>query len=109
MPNGAPNVAEVVLPAIRWDAEKGYEGQRPAIEHALAAGVGGFILFGGEREATRALTAELRGAAKHPPLIASALERGAGQPVRGLTQPPPLMALAGLGGDAVRAAGRSAP
>src|SRR5258708_25311924 len=106
MPNGAPNVAEVVLPAIRWDAEKGYEGQRPAIEHALAAGVGGFILFGGEREATRALTAELRGAAKHPLLIASGLERGAGQPVVGLPPLPPLVALPGHGGGPVTQAAR---
>ncbi|MFI5280162.1 MAG: glycoside hydrolase family 3 N-terminal domain-containing protein [Gemmatimonadales bacterium] len=106
MPNALPDVAESVLPAIRWDPERGYEGERPAFERALAAGVGGFILFGGEREATRALTAELRAAAPHPLLIASDLERGAGQQVKGLTQLPPLMALAALGLDAVREAAR---
>jgi beta-glucosidase len=101
-----PDVAEVVLPAIRWDPERGYEGQRPAIERALSLGVGGFILFGGEREATRALTAELRSGAPRPLLIASDLERGAGQQVKGLTQLPPLLALAALGVDAVREAAR---
>src|SRR5579859_6310967 len=101
-----PNVAELVLPAIRWDAERGYEGERAGIERALAAGVGGFILFGGEREATRALTAELRSGAPHPLLVASDLERGAGQQLRGLTQLPPLMALASLGVEAVREAAR---
>ncbi len=101
-----PDVAELVLPAIRWDPERGYDSERPAIERALAAGVGGFILFGGEREATRALTAELQAASPHRLLIASDLERGAGQQVRGLTQLPPLMALASLGVDAVREAAR---
>jgi beta-glucosidase len=100
------DVAELVMPAIRWDPERGYDGERRGIERALAAGVGGFILFGGEREATRALTAELQTASPHRLLIASDLERGAGQQVRGLTQLPPLMALAALGVDAVREAAR---
>src|SRR5256885_965330 len=98
--------AQLVLPAIRWDRERGFEPARPAIERALAAGVGGFILFGGEREAVRALTGELQAAAKHRLLIASDLERGAGQQVRGLTQLPPLLALAALGREAVREAAR---
>ena len=71
--------AELALPAIRWDAERGFEPARPDIESALRAGVGGFILFGGERDAVRRLTAELQAAAPHRLLIASDIERGAGQ------------------------------
>lgn len=100
-----PN-AELVLPAIRWDAQQGFEPARSAIEEALALGVGGFIVFGGEREALRELTAWIAARAPHPLLIAADLERGAGQQVRGLTALPPLLALARLGAEAVREAAR---
>jgi beta-glucosidase len=98
--------AELVLPALRWDPEKGFAPCFEEAERALALGVGGFILFGGEREAIRALAAQLQAAAPHPLLIASDLERGAGQQAQGLTQLPPLRALAPLGADAVRDAAR---
>ena len=90
------NVAELLLPAIRWDAERGYEPARDAIAHALEIGVGGFILFGGEEEAVRALTKELRSKSRIPLLIGSDLERGAGQQISGATGLPPLAALASL-------------
>lgn len=99
-------LAELVLPAIRWDAKTGFQSARPAIEEALALGVGGFIVFGGEREAVRSLGSELTAAAPHPLLVASDIERGAGQQVRGLTSLPPLLALARLGEAAVREAAR---
>ncbi len=98
--------AELMLPAVRWDPERGYDPAREGIAEALALGAGGFILFGGERDAVRRLTAELRAASRIPLLIASDLERGAGQQVRGLTGLPPLMGLATLGEDAVREAAR---
>ena len=98
--------AELVLPSIRWDADHGYAKLMPDIERWLALGVGGFILFGGEREAMRALVAQLQAAATHPLLIASDLERGAGQQVKELTGLPPLRGLAALGADAVREAAR---
>jgi len=98
--------AELVLPAIRWDEGRGYEPARPDIERALAAGVGGFVLFGGERPAMRALVGELQAASAHRLLIASDIERGAGQQVRGLTPLPPLLALAAMGEAAVREAAR---
>ena len=98
--------AELVLPALRWDPEKGFAPCLAEAERALALGVGGFILFGGEREAIRALAAQLQSAAPHPLLIAADLERGAGQQAQGLTQLPPLRALAPLGADAVRDAAR---
>jgi len=98
--------AELVMPAIRWDAERGYEGSRQMIERAQFLGVGGFILFGGEREATRELVGSLQQGSDRPLLIASDLERGAGQQIRGLTQLPPLMALATLGAEAIKEAAR---
>jgi len=98
--------AELVLPALRWDPEKGFAPCLPEAERALALGVGGFILFGGEREAIRALAAQLQAAAPHPLLIGADLERGAGQQARGLTQLPPLRGLALLGADTVREAAR---
>lgn len=98
--------ADIVLPAIRWDAEQGYAPYHERIERWQKLGVGGFIIFGGEREATRALTQELRAGASRPILISSDLERGAGQQIRGLTSLPPLLALASLGEEAVVEAAR---
>lgn len=97
--------ADIVLPAIRWDRDKGYEPYREKIARWQDAGVGGYILFGGEKAATRALIQELESAGRDL-LIASDLERGAGQQVRGLTSLPPLLALASLGAQAVAEAAR---
>jgi len=99
--------AALLLPAIRWDANLGYAPERAAIEKALALGVGGFILFGGEQEHVRALTKELRQRSRVPLLIAADLERGAGQQFGGATGLPPLAAIASLGdADTVRRAAR---
>ncbi|HEV2130406.1 MAG TPA: glycoside hydrolase family 3 N-terminal domain-containing protein [Longimicrobiaceae bacterium] len=88
-------LARLLLPALRW-SDRGYEDARDTIEHGLALGVGGFILFGGEANAVRELTAELHERALHPLLIASDLERGAGQQFRGATPLPPAAALGSL-------------
>jgi beta-glucosidase-like glycosyl hydrolase len=97
----------LLLPAIRWDANNGFDGERAAIDKALALGVGGFILFGGDQERVRALTKELRQKSRVPLLIAADLERGAGQQFAGATGLPPLAAIASLGdADAVRRAAR---
>jgi beta-glucosidase-like glycosyl hydrolase len=98
--------ADIVLPAIRWDRDKGYEPYRESIARWQQLGVGGYILFGGEKAATKALIHELEESAHRDLLIASDLERGAGQQVRGLTSLPPLLALASLGEDAVTEAAR---
>jgi beta-glucosidase-like glycosyl hydrolase len=87
------NVARLLLPAIRWNAETGWEGFREVIERGLELGVGGFILFGGEAERVRELTADLHRRSRHPLLVASDLERGAGQQFRGTTPLPPAAAL----------------
>ncbi|MGH7506681.1 MAG: hypothetical protein ACRELX_13565, partial [Longimicrobiales bacterium] len=86
-------VGRLLFPAIRWGAERGFEPARAGIDAALARGVGGFCLFGGEAAAVRELVASLRARSDAPLLIASDLERGAGQQFAGATQLPPLAAL----------------
>ena len=100
-------VAQLLLPALRWDGVRGYDGQRSLIERALTLGVGGFILFGGEQEAVRALTKELRQRSRVPLLLAADLERGAGQQFTGATGLPPLAAIASLNDpESIRRAAR---
>ncbi|HEY0152019.1 MAG TPA: glycoside hydrolase family 3 N-terminal domain-containing protein [Longimicrobium sp.] len=91
------NVARLLLPAVRWSAEDGFEKYRETIEHGLELGVGGFILFNGDTESVRALTEELHRRSRHPLLVASDLERGAGQQFRGATPLPPAAAIGSLG------------
>jgi beta-glucosidase-like glycosyl hydrolase len=96
-----PNAGRLILPALRWRAEHGFGHEASAIAEALEIGVGGFILFGGTVEGVRRLTADLFRRAGRPMLIASDLERGAGQQVEGLTHLPPPLALASLDDPAV--------
>jgi beta-glucosidase-like glycosyl hydrolase len=99
------DVAQLLLPAIRWNAEQGYEPSKAMIEFALELGVGGFILFGGKADSVRELTTELRARSRHPLLIGADLERGAGQQFAGAIGLPPLAAIASLGDeDALRGA-----
>jgi beta-glucosidase-like glycosyl hydrolase len=84
--------ARLVCPALRW-RRGSFKSERTKIEQALAAGVGGFILFGGTRAAVTALTSALRDTAGRPLLLGSDFERGPGQQVRGLTELPPPAAL----------------
>jgi beta-glucosidase len=102
------DVAQLLLPAIRWDPDRGYEGERPMINQALQLGVGGFILFGGTVESVRALTRELQQRSRTPLLIGADMERGAGQQFAGAMALPPLAAIASLpdAEDAVRRAAR---
>src|SRR6266550_2400173 len=86
------SVARLVCPAIRW-RRGSFNSERSKIRDAVAAGVGGFILFGGTRAAVAALTASLREKAGRPLLLGSDFERGPGQQVRGLTDLPPPAAL----------------
>lgn len=95
------NHARLVLPAIRWRESSGFVAEGPSIAAALDLGVGGFIVFGGTADAVRTLTTELRQRAGRPLLIASDLERGAGQQFEGLTEFPPPRALASMGREDV--------
>ncbi|HEX8432865.1 MAG TPA: glycoside hydrolase family 3 N-terminal domain-containing protein, partial [Longimicrobium sp.] len=72
---------------------------RDTIERALELGVGGFILFNGSAPSVRELTEELHRRSRHPLLIASDLERGAGQQFVGATPLPPAAAIGSLGED----------
>jgi len=89
------------MPALRSDALTGFAHEAGRIADTLDIGVGGYIIFGGTAESVRRLTADLLRRAGRPLLLASDLERGAGQQVAGLTEFPPPMALASLGDTAV--------
>ena len=93
---GGPAVAlesgRLVCPSIRW-RRGSFASESAKIRAALAAGVGGFILFGGTRSAVAALTTDIRTKAGRELLLGSDLERGAGQQIRGLTELPPPAAL----------------
>lgn len=93
--------ARLILPALRADARGSFAGSSAAIADALEIGVGGFIIFGGNVESVRRLTSDLLRRADRPLLLASDLERGAGQQVEGLTEFPPPLALAALDDPAV--------
>jgi beta-glucosidase-like glycosyl hydrolase len=90
------SVAELLIPAIRWDAETGYEPEREAIDRALALGVGGFLLRAAPEADARALIKDIRAKSKIPLLIGADLERGAAQQFGGTTGVPPLAAIAAL-------------
>lgn len=89
------SLARLVFPALRG-RHQSFAHERPKIDAALAAGVGGFILFGGSREAIASLTGELRQRAGRPLLFGADLERGPAQQVEGLTELPPPAALGWL-------------
>lgn len=89
----APSAGRLLVPALRWRPGTGYAHEAPAIDRALAAGVGGFLVFGGSAHAVRELTAELRRRSRVRLLIGADLERGAGQQFDGATPLPPLAAL----------------
>jgi beta-glucosidase-like glycosyl hydrolase len=89
------SLARLVFPALRG-RHHSFAHEGPKIEAALAAGVGGFILFGGSRDAVASLTADLRQRAGRPLLFGADLERGPAQQIEGLTELPPPAALGWL-------------
>jgi beta-glucosidase-like glycosyl hydrolase len=101
------SLARLVFPALRWrPSAGGFAHERAKIDAALAAGIGGFIVFGGTRDAVADLTGDLRRRAGRPLLIGADLERGPGQQVQGLTELPPPAALGWLDDlEATRTAG----
>jgi beta-glucosidase-like glycosyl hydrolase len=88
--------ARLLFPALRWSADTGFDHERNTIELALELGVGGFCIFGGDAPAVASLTASLRRDSRVPLLIASDLERGAGQQFPQATSMPPLAAIGAL-------------
>lgn len=100
-------VAQLLVPTLVADADGRFEAARPLVDAALALGVGGFLLSGGEQDAVRALTKEVQQRSRTPLLIGADLERGAGQQFAGATGLPPLGALAWLDDvEAIRRAAR---
>lgn len=95
------DAGRLIMPALRAASDGGFGHEAARIADALDLEVGGFIIFGGTVESVRRLTADLLRRAGRPMLIASDLERGAGQQIAGLTQFPPPLALASLGDAAV--------
>jgi beta-glucosidase-like glycosyl hydrolase len=57
-------------------------------------GIGGFIIFGGNRDAIKDFITSLQSMSDIPLFIASDIERGAGQQFKGASNFPPLMAIA---------------
>ncbi|MGH7624950.1 MAG: glycoside hydrolase family 3 N-terminal domain-containing protein, partial [Gemmatimonadaceae bacterium] len=101
------SVTSLLIPSLHWAGTRGFDADRDLIDRALALGVGGFILYGGEADAVRQLIKELRQRSSVPLLIAADMERGAGQQFTGATGLPPLAAIASLNDpDAVRRAAR---
>lgn len=90
------NPARLLFPALRAAPDGGLDGALAAATEASERGVGGFILFGGAGADVFRLSAELRARSTDPILLASDLERGAGQQFRGCTSLPPAAALASL-------------
>ncbi len=90
-------LAQLLIPTLQWQPGQGFAAVRPLIEEALALGVGGFQLVGGEQDTVRALAKELQLKSRHPLLIAAELERGAGQQFAGATGLPPAAAITATG------------
>ena len=100
-------IAQLMLPAVRWDREQGFSSARPEIEKALRAGVGGFIFFGGPAAEVREIIAQITARSDIPLLFGADLERGAGQQFTGATGLPPLAAIGSLDSEEdTRAAAR---
>lgn len=101
------DLAQLLLPVVRWTPDRGFADARPLIDEALSLGVGGFQLVGGEQDGVRALAKELQLKSRHPLLVAADLERGAGQQFAGATGLPPLAAITAMGDlEALRRAAR---
>ncbi|MDH3733968.1 MAG: hypothetical protein OEU54_10560 [Gemmatimonadota bacterium] len=82
-----------VVAAVRLDRWT-EDDVRRGVDEAMSAGVGGFVLFGGDADRVSRLTGEAAIAAGRDLWFAADLERGAGQQFRGLTELPPPAALA---------------
>ncbi|WP_353684223.1 glycoside hydrolase family 3 N-terminal domain-containing protein [Thermodesulfovibrio sp. 3907-1M] len=79
----------------RLDGKKiNYLRYRHYIEKLVRDGIGGFIVFGGEYEEIKNFIAYLQSMASEPLIIASDIERGVGQQLKGATLIPSQMGIA---------------
>jgi beta-glucosidase-like glycosyl hydrolase len=77
----------LIVPGVRLDRDRAKE-EAQALRRAREPWVAGFLLFGGEAEGVLRLTTRLREIAERPIFVASDMERGAGQQVKGWRTPP---------------------
>jgi len=63
-------LAQLLLPAVRWDPAAGFAPALPAVVRGIAAGVGGFVIEGGTRDAVAELTGTIRRSAGDAPIMA---------------------------------------
>jgi beta-N-acetylhexosaminidase len=89
----AQMLAQRVMPRLNGELIKDKEYMKE-IQALVDAGVGGFILFGGDFWEVREGLAKLQSKAKFPLMIGSDMERGAGQQLKGATVFPCQMAVA---------------
>lgn len=100
--------AQVVLPVLDLRKAEALPGVWEAARRLAARGVGGFILFGGDRRTLGRELADLRALAPRGLLVSADLERGLGQQVHGGAHQPPLLALGAAGDERLaRAAARA--
>lgn len=79
----------------RLDGEKIYDSQYSSyIEGLVRDGIGGFIVFGGEYEAVKDFIVYLQSISAEPLIIASDIERGVGQQIKGCSLMPSQMGIA---------------
>lgn len=93
---GLRPAAELLVPRLRWDAALGFAPAQAVVDEALAVGVGGFVISGGDVAAVRGLARDLRRRSRVPLLIGVDAVRGTGQALEGATGLPPLAALVRL-------------
>ena len=65
-------LGQLLLPAVRWDPTAGFAPALPAVMRGIGAGVGGFVIEGGTRDAVAELTGTIRNNAGDAPIIAIA-------------------------------------
>jgi beta-glucosidase-like glycosyl hydrolase len=87
------DVAQMVMPRIEGP-KLGDPAYRTQAQELVREGIGGFILFGGDRESTPRYLDELQKPAEVPLLISSDVERGLGQQLDGGTRFPSQRAVA---------------
>jgi beta-glucosidase-like glycosyl hydrolase len=92
MPGLDQNLYNLIISRLDGDkvSSKDYQDECIAL---VNKGIGGFILFGGEKYEVREFIENLQSIAESTLLIASDIERGAGQQVDGATDFPPQMAV----------------
>lgn len=87
------NIYQFIITRLNGD-QIGSKSYQKEIIGLVEKGIGGFILFGGEKRRIAKFIKKLQSLAEIPLLIASDIERGVGQQVKGTTMLPFQMALA---------------